>query len=146
MTDLGHWDNVMCTSKTSEAAMYGVLLEIGDTKNLLGCQVSSLSVMSYNLFGKIIKLHLYPLLTSEDSSTSAMIRNLLLVCDSRFLMDSLGFFFTCGCIFFSLSFFLFCVGMIWVMHGILDEALVLLSRVHHLRLHRNMFVTALSLD
>lgn len=82
----------MCTSKTSEAAMYGVLLEIGDTKNLLGCQVSSLSVMSYNLFGKIIKLHLYPLLTSEDSSTSVMIRNLLLVCDSRFLMDSLGVF------------------------------------------------------
>lgn len=101
----------MCTSKTSEAAMYGVLLEMGDTKNLLGCQSASLSVTSYNLFGKIIKFHLYPLFTSEDSSTSVMIRNLLLVCDSGFLMDS-SFFFSCGCIFFSLSFFLFCVGMI----------------------------------
>lgn len=70
--------------------MYGILLEAGNTKDLLGCQVSSLSVMSYNLFGKMIKLHLYPLLASEDSSV--VIRNLLLVCDSGFLMDSSSFF------------------------------------------------------
>lgn len=93
----------------SEAAMYGILLEAGDTKDLLGCQVSSLSVMSYNLFGKMIKLHLYPLLASEDSSTSVVIRNLLLVCDSGFLMDSSSFFFfsSCACIFSRFSFFFF---------------------------------------
>lgn len=100
----------MCTSKISEAAMYGILLEAGNTKDLLGCQVSSLSVMSYNLFGKMIKLHLYPLLASEDSSV--VIRNLLLVCDSGFLMDSSSFFLffffsSCACIFSSFSFFFF---------------------------------------
>jgi len=71
-----------------EAAMYGVLLETADTKDLLACQVSSLSVMSYSLFGKMIKLHLYALLTPEDYSSSVAIRNLLVVCGSVFLMDS----------------------------------------------------------
>lgn len=76
-----------------EAAMYGVLLEKGETKDILGCQVSSIFVMSYNLFAKMIKLHLYPLLAPEDSSTSVVIRNLLLVCGSGFIMDIKSSFF-----------------------------------------------------
>lgn len=112
--------------------MYGILLEAGDTKDLLGCQVSSLSVMSYNLFGKMIKLHLYPLLASEDSSTSVVIRNLLLVCDSGFLMDSSSFFFFFFlCLhLFPFQFFLFHIGMIRATRSILDEALAVLSTVH----------------
>lgn len=83
----------MCTQKMLEAVTYGVLLEKGETKDLLSCQVSSFSVVSYKLFGKMIKLHLYPLLALEDSSTSVVVRNLLLVCGSGFIMDSKSFIF-----------------------------------------------------
>lgn len=57
-------------------------------EDLLGCQVSSLCAISYNLLGKTVKLHLYPLLIPEDSSTSEVVRNLLLVCDSGSLTKS----------------------------------------------------------
>lgn len=112
-----------------EAAMYGVLLEEGETKDLLGCQVSSIFVMSYNLFAKI-KLHLYPLLAPEDSYTSVVIRNLLLVCGSGFIMDSNLFFFFLWLNLFQCEFILFHIGMIWVIRSIVGEVLAVLSPVH----------------
>lgn len=86
--------------------------------------------MSHNLFGKMNKLCLHPLLAPEDSSPSVVIRNLLLVCGSVFLVDSSSYyFFSLWLHLFQFKFILFHIGGIGIMCSILDEAVAALSAV-----------------